>query len=369
MSKKSMEDIWKELTKQHGDEGLFHGNDEMTTYTDVISTGSYALDDAVGIWGLPRGRVVQYAGQESSGKTYMSLIAIAEYQRQNPEGWALFIDAEHTFDQDWALGLGVDLDRLLVYRENNGVKIFERLVGQPSKTGGKKVKLGILDMEKENPTGLGIVVLDSIAYVQPPAEETSEVGKANMALMARFLPPELRKLTPLLSDTGVTMIFINQIRMQPGILYGSPETSPGGNTLKHTHSMMLNFSRIAAKNSTIEDDTGERIGHHVRVRVDKNKLAPPFRVAELAITYNSGVVEHNIELRDLGAKYGVIERPNNKTWILDDVKYNGKDAIAEALLDGDLQQSVLERIKEAKRNLRRGPLVSVVEVADEEVEV
>jgi len=122
MSSKSMDSLWKAMIKQHGEEGLYHGNDQMTTFVDVISSGSHALDDALGIWGLPRGRVVQYAGQESSGKTYMSLIAIAEYQRSNPEGWALFIDAELTFDQDWAEGLGVDLSRLLVYRENSGVK-------------------------------------------------------------------------------------------------------------------------------------------------------------------------------------------------------------------------------------------------------
>jgi recombination protein RecA len=357
MSNKSMADIWKELQKQHGSEGLYHGSDDMiTTFANVISSGSYLLDDALGIWGLPRGRVIQFAGQESSGKTYMSLIAIAEYQKANPDGWALFIDAEFTFDSEWAVQLGVDLDRLIVYRENNGIKIFERLIGQPSKSGGKKTKFGVLDMEKENPTGLGIIVLDSLAAMQPPAEEVSEVGKPNMALMARFLPPELRKLTPLLSDTGVTFIVINQIRLQPGVMYGNPETSPGGNALKHAHTMMLNFSRIAAKNSVIEED-GERVGHHVRVRVDKNKLAPPYRVAEIAITYNSGITEHNIELRELGAKYGIIERPNNKVWVLDGEKYNGKDAMAEALLDEELQLSVLERVKEAKRNCKSKPII------------
>lgn len=361
---KTMADIWKELEKQHGSEGLFHGNDDMTTFTDVISSGSYLLDDALGIWGLPRGRIIQYAGQESSGKTYMSLVAIAEYQKANPEGWALFIDAEFTFDSAWAEKLGVDLERLMVYRENSGVKIFERLVGKPNKTGGKKVKLGVLDMEKENPTGLGVIVLDSLAAMQPPAEETSEVGKPNMALMARFLPPELRKLTPLLSDTGVTFIVINQIRLSPGVMYGNPESTSGGMALKHAHSMMLNFSRIAAKNSVIEED-GERIGHHVRVRVDKNKLSLPYRVAEIAITYNSGITEHNIEIRDLGAKYGVIERPNNKTWVLDGEKYNGKDTMAEALLNKDLQLSVLERVKEAKRNNTKTVTIEDIAVEDQ----
>jgi len=343
-----MADIWKEITKQHGDEGLFHGNDDMTTFTDVVSSGSYMLDDALGIWGLPSGRIIQFAGQESSGKTYMSLISIAEYQKANPDGWALFIDAEFTFDSSWAAKLGVDLDRLVVYRENSGIKIFERILGQPSKTNpDKKTKLGILDMESENPSGLGIIVLDSLAAMQPPAEELSEVGKANMALMARFLPPEIRKLTPMLSKTGVIFIVINQVRLSPGILYGNPETTPGGKTFKHHCSMMLNFSRIAAKDSVIEENK-ERVGHHVRVRVDKNKLGPPYRTAEVAILYNSGITEHNIELRDLGAKYGIIERPNKKTWVLDGEKYNGKDAIAEALLDVNLQKLLLERIKLAK---------------------
>jgi recombination protein RecA len=367
MSNKSMADIWKELQKQHGDEGLYHGSDDMIAFADTIPSGSYMLDDALGIWGLPRGRIVQYGGQESSGKTYMSLIAIAEYQRANPNGWAMFIDAEYTFDAEWAALLGVDLDRLIVYRENSGVKIFERLVGQPSKTSAKKTKLGVLDLEKENPTGLGIIVLDSLAAMQPLIEETSEVGKQNMALMARFLPPELRKLTPLLSDTGVTFIVINQIRLTPGVMYGNPETSPGGNALKHAHTMMLNFSRIAAKNSVIEVN-GERIGHHVRVRIDKNKLAPPFRVAELAITYSNGITEHNIELRELGARYGIIERPNNKTWVLDGNKYNGKDAMAEALLDKELQADILERVKNAKKNLHGKPIVNIEEETQEEVE-
>jgi recombination protein RecA len=276
----------------------------------------------------------------------------------------MFIDAEFTFDANWATSLGVDLDRLYVYRENQGVKIFERLIGQPSKTTpGKKSKLGLLDLEKENPSGLGIIVLDSIANMAPPAEEISEVGKNNMALMARFLPPEIRKLTPLLSDTGVTFIGINQIRMDPGVKYGNPESSPGGRAFKHACSHMLNFSRIAAKESPILVND-EQIGHHVRVRVDKNKLAPPFRVAEIAITYNSGIAERNIEVRELGAKYGVIERPNNVTYILDGVKYKGKEAMAEALRDESLQASVMARVKEAKANMIKNK-VPIANLEDE----
>ena len=344
----NMKAIWKEMQKQHGDEGLYAGSDDMTEFTEVIPTGSYALNDALGIWGLPRGRVIQFAGQESSGKTYMSLIAIAEYQKANPENWAMFIDAEFTFDKKWAAQLGVDLDRLFVYRENNGVKIFERLIGRPSKTGAAKSKLGLLDMEKENPSNLGIIVLDSVAFIKPPQEETSEVGKANMALLARFLPPVLRQLTPMLADTGVSFIGINQVRMDPGVMYGNPESSPGGRAFKHACSVMLNFSRIAAKDSVILDNNGDKVGHHVRVKVSKNKLAPPFREAELALLYNGSVSEHNLEIRDLGDKYGILERPNNKTWIYNGTQYNGKDKMAEALLDDDLRNEVIEKIMEVK---------------------
>jgi len=365
-----MADIWKEMCKQHGSEGMYAGNDDMTAHDlEVISSGSNVVDDAMGVWGLPRGRIIQYAGPESSGKTLMSLVAIAEYQKQNPKGWAMFIDAEYTFDKEWAAGLGVDLDRLYIYRENSGAKIFERLTGKPKKnkiTGViTKAKPGILDLEKENPTGLGIIVLDSIASISPPAEEASVAGKQNMALLARFLPPEVRKLTPLLSETGVVFIAINQVRTDPGVMYGDPTTTPGGRTWRHHCSMMVMFGAIFKKDSKIFDENEEQIGHHIRVKVEKNKVAPPFRTAEIGMLFTQGIVEKNLEIRQIGAKYGIIERPNNKTWILDDVKYNGKEAMAEVLEDEDLQQSILERAKEVKKSYKINAAPLVPDSADE----
>jgi recombination protein RecA len=334
---------------------LYVGNGSMTTYSEAISTGSFALDDALGIWGIPKGHVVQYAGFESSGKTLLALLTIAEWQKKSPENWAMFVDAEFSFDQGWALGLGVDTSRLYVYRENKASAIFDRLVGIPGKRDKngvvKKVKPGILDIEKETGgSGLGIIVIDSIAAMQPPAEEASKAGKDNMALMARFLPPELRKITPLLSETGVSLIAINQVRFQPGVMYGDPTMSPGGTALKHACAQMINLGVINSKESRIEEGT-EQIGHHIRAKVQKNKKAPPFRVAEFAINYTKGVIDKNIEIREIGARYGIIERPNTKTWILDGEKYNGKDAIADALKDPALQLSVLERAKAAKQNM------------------
>lgn len=352
--KKSMADIWKQMEKQHGDEGLFAGSDSMTTYSDSISTGSYELDDALGIWGVPRGHIVQYAGFQSSGKTLLSFTTIAEWQKKDPKNWAMFIDAEFTYDGDWARSLGVDTDRLYVYRENKGSKIFDRLVGVPTKADNKgqvkKSKPGILDLEIEHGgTGLGVIVLDSVAAIQVPMEEASKAGKANIALVARFLPPELRKLTPMLTETGVTFIAINQLRYKPDVMYGDPTDSPGGTALKFACAQMINLGIINSKDSRIEED-GQRVGHHIRAKVEKNKKAKPYGVAEFAIKYTEGIVNRNVEVRDLGARYGIIDRPNNKTWELDGVKYNGKDAIAEALLDKELQDSVMERVREAKAN-------------------
>jgi len=341
----------------------------MITYSEAISTGSWALDDALGIWGVPKGHIVQFAGFESSGKTLLALTTIAEWQKKDPDNWAFFVDAEFSFDQKWASSLGVDLKRVYVYRENRADKIFERLIGvpgKPNKNTGEitKVKPGILDVEIEHGgTGLGVIVLDSVASMIPPMEQSSKPGKANIALMARFLPPELRKLTPLLTESGVTCIAINHLRFKPDVMYGDPTDSPGGTALKHACSQMINLGMINKKDSRIEVG-GERVGHAIRAHVQKNKKAPPFRMAEFSIKYTEGVVNRNVEIRDIGARYGVIERPNIKTWIFDGEKYNGKEAITEALKDEDLQNIVLERAIDAKSKMLA--ITSIEDSNDEE---
>lgn len=368
VKQKSMTDIWKEMEKQHGDEGLYAGDGNLTTYSDVISTGSHALDDALGIWGIPRGHIIQYAGFESSGKTMLALATIAEWQKLAPHHWAFFVDAEFTFDQAWAQSLGVDISRLYIYRENKAAKIFDRLVGVPGKANQKgevpKVKSGILDTELAyGGTGLGLIVIDSIAFMQVPMEEASRAGKANMALMARFLPDVLRKITPLLTATGVSLIGINHLRFKPGEIYGSPTTSPGGTALKHACSQMINLRMIGKKETKIFDGD-DQIGHRIAAKIEKNKKAPPFRVGEFDIKYSGGIVNRNVEIRDIGTRYGIIERPNNKTWILDGEKYNGKDAITNALLDEELAASVLTRAKDAKLNYSV-PVINTEDVQEE----
>lgn len=348
--KKSMADIWEQMEKQHGAEGLFVGNLEPTSYEDVLHTGSYALDDALGIGGFPKGSIIHLAGAQSSGKTLLALSTIAQCHKEDPNAWAMFVDAEFTFDAAWAASLGCDVNRIMVYKENRGVQIFERLVGQsdPKKPGVKRKK-GILDLEIENGgTGLKLIVLDSIACVQPPLEEASEVGKANMALLARFLPPELRRITPLLATSKVSLIAINQIR-DTMAMYGDPTSSPGGRALSHANSVMVNFAKINGKDSIIERD-GEQVGHHVKARIDKNKKSSPFKVAQFAIEYTKGIVNQNEELRDLGSKYGIIARPNNRTYEFEGEKYIGKEKMADALIDESKQKEVWEKILDAKRN-------------------
>ena len=236
MAKKAIspiEDIFADVRKSFGSEGLFDGDDEFIANVETISSGSLALDDAIGPWGIPRGRVVQYAGPESGGKTLMSLMAIRSWQQRDPKNWAVFVDAETTFQGTWAARLGVDIrpHRLKIIRQTEdigGAGIIDRICGvkhkDPKKAG--KLKLGILDgikrMGGADESGCGIIVLDSLAHLRPPLEMVAEAGKLNIAPLARFLPPELRKLTPMLGETGVSMIVINQLRIKVGD-YGNPE--------------------------------------------------------------------------------------------------------------------------------------------------
>lgn len=350
-----MQDIWKELKKQHGEEGLFSGVESGISKCKAKTTGSYAFDDITMLWGIPDGRIIQYAGAKSSGKTLMSLVAIAEYQKLAPENWGVFIDAEFTWDAMWAASLGVDLERVFVIKDNDGAKIFETLCGKPkvNKNTGEvtKSKMGLLDLEMEEPSGLGIIVLDSVAFIQPPGEKRSASGKDNMSLLARFLPPELRRLTPMLYKTGVTFIGINQVRTDPGKMFGDPTMTPGGNAWDHAQSMMIMFGKVGGSDGELADAFGDIIGHTVRVKLTKNKLGPQGRKADIMIKYDEGIVNKNIELRELGAKYGVIERPNNRTWIYNGETYNSKDAMAEALLNPVMAEEVFEAIKVKKAEL------------------
>ncbi|WP_367105638.1 recombinase RecA [uncultured Psychrobacter sp.] len=270
-----------QIEKQFGKNTIMHlGDDSAVLDAEVVSTGSLGLDIALGIGGLPKGRIVEIYGPESSGKTTMTLQAIAECQKQG--GTCAFIDAEHALDPVYARKLGVNTDDLLVSQPDNGEQALEIT--------DMLVRSGAVDM----------IVIDSVAALTPRAEIEGEMGDSHMGLQARLMSQALRKITGNAKRSNCMVVFINQIRMKIGVMFGSPETTTGGNALKFYASVRMDIRRIGAvKNGD------EIIGNQTRVKVIKNKMAPPFRQAEFEITYGEGT-NHLAEVIDLGVEIGAV---------------------------------------------------------------
>lgn len=283
-----------------------------------ISTGSIALDAALGVKGLPKGRVVEIYGPESSGKTTLALHAIAESQRLG--GIAAFIDAEHAFDRFYAQKLGVNIDDLLVSQPDNGeqaLEITENLI-----------RSGAID----------IIVIDSVAALTPRSEIEGEMGDAKVGLQARLMSQALRKLTSTISKTGCCCIFINQLREKIGVMFGNPETTTGGNALKFYASVRLDIRRI----SQIKDNDSA-IGNRVRVKVVKNKVAPPFRQAEFDMIFGEGISKTG-EIVDLGVDYNIIKKSGSWFSYGDTKLGQGRDGVKKLLLDNPELSDELEKL-------------------------
>jgi recombination protein RecA len=280
---KALELALIQIEKQFGKGTIMRlGSDGVATDIPTVSSGSLGLDIALGIGGLPRGRVIEIFGPESSGKTTLSLQVVAEAQRSG--GIAAFIDAEHALDLNYAKKLGVQTDELLVSQPDTGEQALE--------VTETLVRSGAIDL----------IVIDSVAALVPRAELEGEMGDAHMGLQARLMSQALRKLTAAISKSATMVIFINQIRMKIGVMFGNPETTTGGNALKFYASIRLDIRRIESLK-----DGQEVVGSRVRVKVVKNKLAPPFRQAEFDILFNEGISRTG-ELVDLGVEKGLIEK-------------------------------------------------------------
>lgn len=282
--RKQLEQTVKSLEKQFGKGAIMRlGDADAATHTvKTIPSGSLAIDIALGIGGYPRGRILEIYGPESSGKTTLTLHAIAEAQKKG--GIAAFIDAEHALDVNYARTLGVDVDDLLVSQPDTGEQALE--------IADTLVRSGAVD----------IVVIDSVAALTPRAELEGEMGDAHVGLQARLMSQALRKLTGNINRSHTTVIFINQIRLKIGVMFGSPETTSGGNALKFYSSVRLDIRRIGA----LKDGT-DIVGNRTRVKVVKNKLAPPFKQAEFDIMYGQGI-SFEADLLDIGSDLGVIDK-------------------------------------------------------------
>lgn len=261
---------------------MFLGKSDVNNNIEVVSTGSLSLDAALGVGGLPRGRIIEIYGPESSGKTTLTLHAIAEMQKSG--GTAAFIDAEHALDPQYAKRLGINVDELLISQPDTGEQALE-----------------IADMLVKS-GGVDIVVIDSVAALTPKSEIEGEMGSSHMGLQARLMSQALRKLTSNIKKTNTMVIFINQLRMKIGVMFGNPETTTGGNALKFYASVRLDIRRIG-----VIKKGDEIFGSDTRVKVLKNKVAPPFKQAEFQIIYNQGISRES-EIIDLGVEMGFIEK-------------------------------------------------------------
>jgi len=319
------------LDKTYGKGTVMKMGDAPVVEVDVIPSGSLGLDIALGVGGYPRGRVVEIYGPESSGKTTLALHAIAEAQKKG--GIAAFVDAEHAFDRYYAENLGVDVENLIISQPDYGEQALEIV--------DNLIRSGAID----------IVVVDSVAALTPKSEIEGEMGDSKMGLHARLMSQALRKLTASISKTNSTVVFINQLREKIGVMFGNPETTTGGNALKFYASQRLDVRRSTA----IKDSQGNVMGNKTRVKVVKNKVAPPFKVAEFDIMYGKGISKVG-EILDKAVDFDIVKKSGSWFSYGDTRLGQGRDAVKQIIADNpelmeELENKIYEKLKEEKEQV------------------
>ena len=324
---KALQATIDKIEKDYGKGTIMKLGEQPQWDVQVIPSGSVALDHALGIGGYPRGRIVEIYGPESSGKTTLAIHAIAQAQKAG--GIAAMIDAEHAFDRTYAKALGVNLDTLLISQPDNGEQALE--------IADNLIRSGAID----------IVVIDSVAALTPKAEIEGEMGDNKVGLQARLMSQALRKLTANIAKTNTCCIFINQLREKIGIMFGNPETTTGGNALKFYASV-----RIDVRRTTQLKDGEEALGNRTRVKVVKNKMAPPFKKAEFDIVFGEGISRVG-EIIDLGVEYGVISKSGSWFSYNDQKLAQGREAVKQLLKDNpELCDEIEAKLREALKNVK-----------------
>ena len=313
----------EKINKNYGQGTVMLLSDKAESSEDVVSTGSLGLDKATGIGGLARGRIYEIYGPESSGKSTLSIHAMAECQKAG--GSVIVIDTEHSFDEEYAANLGMDVDSLLITQPDYGEQALD-IAEQMISSGG-------IDM----------VVIDSVANLTPQSEIEGDMGQSKMGLQARLMSQALRKLTAIVSKKNVILIFINQMREKIGVMFGNPETTTGGNALKFYASMRFDIRRIGFNK---EKEDGEIVSIRSKVKVVKNKLAPPFKTAEFNIVFGEGI-DTTTEIIDMGAEYGIIQKSGSWYSYNNDKIGQGAAQVKKLLKDNpELEQEIKNKIKE-----------------------